>query len=716
MLGKYLTLGDVHPVLKSTLDRPDVAISSAIRSNLHQFWEIPAVELNNPTAAYYAIEAFDNLSMPLSQLFEQIPQELEFWDLRCSEKLQTALFRDSASITRFSQISQETPAWLQSLRFVAKTTRIELLTLLIIRNCHLGLRALATDIPMEVEDSLRPRERVTDPWFYSSSGPWFNYSNEIFSDDVVISREHRTASGIERRFDTRSDKQKPKSDYEKIMEILEGASGVHAEILSRRIILDKPDTLDAVAANFNLTRERIRQIEVKIRSVLESWISNSQALSDARAEILQRATRIVAIDSYDEESGPLSQKVGDWTAFEIVVGLSKDLQSLDGYLSTRTEIQLKEEVRNFTTNRTSFWGLVQFFEEAERSNLNSEVLFDIAKSRDWIVEIEGQIFSTSSTLRDQAVEILARHGSPLSRADIYKFLPTKGSMNSLRNLLSTDQAFVRTTKSKFGLATWNLEAYSTIPREIAKALENAEEVRLDELTKELSERFEVSPSSVQAYATSWPFEVRNGRVLRSSSNAVSTTKEASEEKDLWSCGSQLIWATQVNNEHRRGSGTAVPRVLCKELNLSNEKSVRLATANGSSLRLGLAGLNWAIGSVRELLEAQAVEVGDWCFFVFDERSFTLIKTSQDAVERFEQLLSKFLPSLDLSDLKQLESALKAMLFLPTNYSMASVFSALKSRSDVELSHFLKGIFPENIAYEMSKNHSSDSRFIIKSVD
>ena len=280
----------------------------------------------------------------------------------------------------------------------------------------------------------------------------------------------------------------------------------------------------------------------------------------------------------------------------------------------------------------------------------------------------------------------------------------------------SDATFTRTSKSRFGLSRWNLDSYSTIPEEISKALGRSESLYLYELTQELTQRFDVSPSSVVAYANTWPFEVKNGVVTRSTDSTITASREASEEAGLWRCGTRLVWATQINKDHMRGSGTAVPKTLCKELQLTNDKILELSTPIATIVKLALTGIHWAIGSVRQLVEEQRLEIGDWCFFVFDASSFSLMKTSCDSVERFEHLLREFFPDLELSSLGQLEATLKSITFLPAHYSMASVFSALKSRGDIELVAFLSGIFPQNLAHEIRDNHSNSARFIIKSVD
>ena len=708
MLSKHLTLVDMHSKLSSKLEDPNFEIPSLIRFRLGEFWKIPAIELNSPTAAFYAIEVFDKLSIQMEELFEQIPSDFQFWDLPCSDKLEGALFGGARKIKSFSEISSNTPAWLHSLANLSKKPRIELLTLLILRNCQLGIKALAEDLPTSVADSLKARERVIDPWFT----PNF----EKLPRDVLISWDDYMAAGRGNDKERRRTKRLPASESESTLGRLEDSTGVYAEVLRSRILKENPTSLERIGSQFNLTKERVRQIEVKIRSALEFWITDSHQTAEARIEILERASQIVRIEPSLYEVGLLSRKLGEWTAFEIICATSSELHTLNEFLSTHSEAQLRDLVSDFTNNRSSLFGRIEFFELAEASNFDSNALFNVAMSRSWVIEIEGQLFSAQATLRSRAEEVLRRFGAPMDIEDIYKFAPDKRSLRSLRNLLMSDAAFTRTSKSKFALSKWNLNEYSTIHEEIAKTLERLNPANLNQLTQDLTERFGVSPLSVIAYANSWPFEVKNGYVSYSSSNAISTSKEPSEEKELWRCGDKLIWATEINSEHKRGSGTSVPKALCKELGLTNDTHLDLTTPLGTVLKLSLTGIHWALGSVRQILDEEALEPGDWCFFVFDRQSLTVKRTKKREVERFENLLGEFHPELEQSSLERFEAVLKEMLFLPSHYSVASVFSALQSRGDFELVGFLREIFPKNMANEIEDNHSNSSKFIVKSVD
>jgi hypothetical protein len=708
MLSKHLTLVDMHSKLNSKLEDPSFEIPSSIRFRIGEFWKIPALELNSPTAAFYAIEVFERLSIPMEELFEHIPSDFQFWDLHCSEKLEGALFGSTRNLKNFSEISSNTPAWLHSLANLSKKPRIELLALLILRNCQLGIKALAEDLPTSVVDSLKARERVIDPWFKP------NFDER--PGDVLTSWGDYLAAGRGDGKQGRQTKRRPASESESTLRRLEDSTGVYAEVLRSRVLKDKPTSLEMIGSQFNLTKERVRQIEVKIRSALEFWITDSQQVAEARSEILKSASQIVRIEPRLYEVGSLSKKIGEWTAFEIICATSSELHTLDEFLSTHSESQLRDLVIDFTTNRSSLFGRVEFFELAEASNFDSNALFHVAISRSWIVEIAGQLFSAQATLMSRAEEVLGRFGAPMEIEEIFKFSPEKRSLRSLRNLLMSEAAFTRTSKSKFALSQWNLNGYSTIQEEIAKTLERLDPSDLKQLTQDLAERFGVSPSSVIAYASSWPFEVKNGYVSYSSNNRISTSKDPSEEKELWKCGGKLIWATEIKSEHKRGSGTPVPKALCKELGLTNDTHLDLATPLGTVLRLSLTGIHWALGSVRQILDEEALEPGDWCFFVFDRESLTVKRTKKREVERFEHLIGEFHPELEPRSLEQFEGALKEMLFLPSHYSVASVFSALQSRGDSELVGFLREIFPKNMANEIEDNHSNRSKFIVKSVD
>lgn len=707
-MSKDLSVGDVHQALKSRLENQSSGVSNALLELAAQYWTIPATELNKPTAGYYAMDLFDKLPFSLGDLFEQIPETFQFWDLRASEKLENALIGDIQNLRSFGQIALESPAWLQSRSGLSKKPRIELLTLLILRNCHIGIRALASDVTISTEDFLAPRERVVHPYLQAEF--------EIFPEDEIVSWPDYWASKSTTTGGRRSAMNAEARGDEDVLKSLEDTSGIQNAILSRRILSEKPDSLGAIGATFSLSRERIRQIEVTIRAALERWISDTPELERYRADVLARASRVNAIDFAEMKSDLPSKRIGTWSAFEVVLRTADGLHQFGSYLSTKSANELRLLARELTTSRTGKFGRSEFAKEAAASGLDPHSLLNLLEQEKLIVEIEGELFYQNETLKERAIEALSRRGLPIGIDVIFMFSPPNKSLGSLKNLLFTDPAFTRTAKTKVGLTSWNLDSYSTIPEEIAKAIEHRPMIAIDDLTDDLVTRLEVSASSVRAYASTWPFEIINGKVVRSMSVEIQSSKESSEEKNLWKLRDCLVWATRIIPDHVRGSGSAIPKTLCRELGLANDKDAEFITPSGQFVRVGLMGLGWAIGSIRKLVELRSLHPGDWCFYVFRGRHFDILKTSENEVERFKDLLSTFSPELNTSDLIEFEIELKSMLFLPNAFSMPSVFSALKSRESRQLSEYIKQIFPQSLANEISDNHSKSSRFVIKSVE
>ena len=131
---------------------------------------------------------------------------------------------------------------------------------------------------------------------------------------------------------------------------------------------------------------------------------------------------------------------------------------------------------------------------------------------------DGWILTRTRSMDDHAAAVLAIAGEPLGLEEIASRTGRDLNIRSLANRLNEDDRFVRTDKAAWALAGWRHEQYSGIRAEIARVLQQAGgEIELQTLVDDLCARFDVSPNSVQTYASSGEYELRAGVVRRRTS-------------------------------------------------------------------------------------------------------------------------------------------------------------------------------------------------------
>lgn len=68
---------------------------------------------------------------------------------------------------------------------------------------------------------------------------------------------------------------------EAVEEFKRGLDAREAEIIDARLFTEEPETLQAIADKFNLSRERIRQIETRLKTQLKEFVAEKLQLGDA---------------------------------------------------------------------------------------------------------------------------------------------------------------------------------------------------------------------------------------------------------------------------------------------------------------------------------------------------------------------------------------------------------------------------------------------------
>ncbi|MCY2977203.1 MAG: hypothetical protein NTU79_00875 [Planctomycetota bacterium] len=288
-------------------------------------------------------------------------------------------------------------------------------------------------------------------------------------------------------------------------------------LTSRTFKLGLPETLVDIAARWNITRERVRQIETKASERLRDRFTEvfkrlgKQSISPLRCHVFQIdvlyaiAIRIAGHSRHREIlSGFLADIFGPWQK--------------SGHWIYHSSLQDRvEQLRNSLAEQGDPHGIIA----SDSIEIGCEGLFLSEMDRDQFLKEEfglGNYFGIwtgKNTMRCQVAAALRKIGRPATKEELAELLehPTQ----SVGSILGNIEGIVRADRYRWGFDEWIEDAYDGIYGEIEQRInEYNGSVPIHILMKEIPEQFDVADSSVKAYLASSAFVVDNGMVRMAS--------------------------------------------------------------------------------------------------------------------------------------------------------------------------------------------------------
>jgi hypothetical protein len=251
--------------------------------------------------------------------------------------------------------------------------------------------------------------------------------------------------------------------------------------------------------------------------------------------------------------------------------------------------------------------------------------------------------------------VLHVSGAPATAEDVWAAIgPGPTTLKSVRDALSRDQRFVRTSRQTWGLRAWGLDEYTGIAEQICASIDAAGgQMNVDELIHDLRSRFpDVAESSIKITLTTLAFVTEGGMVRRRRDTdewpAVAPLRTV---RGAFRNGhNEIRLATTATSEALRGSGRPLHPAVATALGVGPgqrrsfssphgplEVAWRLSSTQGST-----------IGSVRVLAEHVGAGPTDTLVLAFnlDEDSLhvTRIGAEVAGMDRLRRLLGRIVRS------------------------------------------------------------------------
>ena len=401
--------------------------------------------------------------------------------------------------------------------------------------------------------------------------------------------------------------------------------------------LDSNPTLQKLAESFDLSRERVRQIERRTRQQLDSFVAENEALPIRwRAKTLRqmlgiakpenmvehllaappgyRDYRTVLLEMagpYDREHGWLIlRSARDTDPSPAILNQIDEVGRIDGDLA---RVQLSE------------WGL------------------DASLHEDWLTRdgalclFNGQLVRWGDSIPDRMAFAVADLGRPATIDDLMSHVGERSVRSSVANALGNDERLVRVNQTHWALMSWDLPEYTGVAYSIGSLLEEAGgSVSVDEMIQWMYETFGVPESTTRVYFYS-PMFIVEGALLRLRTDA----------DEPYQCDPDAILRTpgvfnlgpgrlgrllKVDSNMLRGSGTMLTHAAGAILQVEVNQNITFSNQHGDTVTVTFPEssiVGPSLGSVRRIAERLSAKAGDYLTLVLDRSGLSLMAQLTD---------------------------------------------------------------------------------------
>lgn len=465
-----------------------------------------------------------------------------------------------------------------------------------------------------------------------------------------------------------------------------------ARILADRLFADEPLTLDQIGRTHGVTRERIRQIEGKARGAMLGVISDGSPL-----ELVAQTTRTLigtvrplddllrlmpALGSTVETAGQPAWRVLDRLddAYEIedgwcVVPTMTAVQAM-------TQTQLQERSDQYGVVRIDSLNLIETSQPEALPELTTAWLMHCG----YIVECEFVLTRTQS-VGDYGAAVLSMAGSPLSAQEIVDRFVVDRSPGSLRNAMGTDDRFERVDRDRWALTEWGMDAYAGIRSLIREQVaRGGGRVVLDELVEHITGRYSVTASSVTAYASSPPFELRDG-IVRVASPDRENRKAPERTRRMYRREAAWAYRVRISQDHLRGSGSVAPMAVVTILDLQFGQTRQLESALGPQA-VAWTGTQPSFGTIRRFLMDADIAADTEAFLVIGDNGAFAFEPARELVDNPLMDALSLIGAPMTTNRERACEALAAAIGLPETSPVTSIIGGYRERGDSEIAELL----------------------------
>ncbi|WP_421874590.1 sigma factor-like helix-turn-helix DNA-binding protein [Mycolicibacterium wolinskyi] len=466
------------------------------------------------------------------------------------------------------------------------------------------------------------------------------------------------------------------------------------DILEARLFADDPPTLDQLGQKYDVTRERIRQIEGKARGTMMTVISEEGPLAMAAESARDLIGTIRPLDDLLETMPALGKNVdrAGQPAWRVLDRLDDAYEIEGGWCVVPTMTAALEFTRTQLAERADQFGVVLLGDldliESQRTEHRPSFTASWLAHCGYVIQGESVLTRTSS-VGDYAAAVLSLAGSPLSSQEIVDQFVFDRSARSLGNALGADVRFERVDRDRWALKEWGMEAYTGIRSMIRELVaRGGGRARLEDVVEYITARYSVSGSSVIAYAAAAPFTTKDRIVQLGGERTV--RKSPQQTRRLFRRLGAWSYRVRITTDHLRGSGSVAPMAITTILDLSEGETLQLDSALGPQ-SIAWTGIQPQFGTIRRFLMEEDVAADTEAFLViYDDHTFSFEQARDLIGDPLADALS-LVGAQPTSDPAAARIALATAIALPEDAPVASIIGDYRARGDNDVADLLLAI-------------------------
>lgn len=399
-------------------------------------------------------------------------------------------------------------------------------------------------------------------------------------------------------------------------------------VLRGRVLSKPKRSLDEIGLEFSVTRERIRQIESKLKAHLSEWLNTNPVTLRYSQEIRNFNGTLGSLDALLTEFPELDQDLFQlglplWFVFD---QFDDSFESDGTWVAVPSlhdlEMQFKSSFDDYAGN-SGFIPLEEFqaaYPDWDPNSFSTLVL--------WSKTLGYQLVGTAlvspelKSMNSLAFVLIKTQNQAMHVDEIHAAIAPDKSKRSLLNALSNDAKLNRVGIDLWALSEWGDDTYTSIQDEIIKRVDESGSVSLRGLLEDLPTRLGVAASSVRAYASNWPLKTIGDVVSRAKEPSL-RARPIDKTKGVYFEDGGFTWRFAATFDHLRGSGSGFPTALAGALGNIYGQSLNIPVSNSNlTVTLRWNGNQATIATVRELLSELKVQEHDHVAFTFSKGEVT----------------------------------------------------------------------------------------------
>ncbi|WP_280794467.1 sigma factor-like helix-turn-helix DNA-binding protein [Aurantimicrobium minutum] len=479
---------------------------------------------------------------------------------------------------------------------------------------------------------------------------------------------------------------------EAIYELLGSLDDREKLILVDRISSSKPRTLDDVGAVFDITRERVRQIEKKLFQKIKDWVKNSEDMKIFLPQVRLFIGEISASSNLIEAFPGLEVRLEPFNlrGWGLLPALINGLEIEDNWIFGSGAEKVQQGFDEIFESNSEGIGFIKLADFAtiysSWGSSSSKELLQWAITRKYKT-FEGLLLSPKiQSQTELAIAYLQNKNSPAPIEVLCGAITPGKPKRNLATRLAEDSRIVRVGPESWGLPDWELDVYDGIQNVIKRRVEAEGTVSLLQLLEELPKQYGVAENSIRTYAATFPFQLHGDEVSLAEERK-GVNRNVNRVRNLYFVDEKLAFRICVNSEHLRGSGIMLSGAFAQAIGVQPGES-RQWDVEGHTAQFAV---NWGGGqprasSIRVLLNDIYAKTGDQIVLIFDRDTVSISKVLVD-----DSSLEKKIAALCLlpegSEVSR--KSIAPAIGLPTNSVWNQIMELMRLRKDTELLELLE---------------------------